>query len=43
MNPALPKTRIFTVKGRGKNFEEMQKQFSQAKIRFGIAMKGRAG
>ncbi len=43
MKPALPKTRILTIKGRGKNFEEIQKQFSKAKIGLGIAMKGRAG
>ena len=43
MNPALPKTRIDTQKGRGKNFEEMQKQFSKAKIGLSVTRKGRAG
>ena len=43
MNPALPKARILTINSRGKNFEEMQRQFSKTKIGVGIAMKGRAG
>ena len=43
MNPALPKTRILTIKGRGKIFEEVHNQLSKAKIGLGITRKGRAG
>ncbi len=43
MNPVLPKTRILTIKGRGRNVEEMYQQLSKVKIGLGNAMKGRAG
>ena len=43
MNPALPKTRIATQKGRAKKFEEMQNSLAKLNFRFGIARKGRAG
>ena len=43
MNPALPKTRIATQKGRAKEVLEMHKQFSKGKITVGITKKGRAG
>jgi hypothetical protein len=43
MNPALPKTRILTIKGKGKSYKAMQRRFSKVKIGLNITMKGRAG
>ena len=36
-------SRILTMKGRGKNFKDMHKQLSKAKIGLGIVREGRAG